>query len=119
MPANAFGSHWAQLDRQNRAYGLPPAANSKTMVNMKIGCICKDGEVIELPSLTAVIQRKKAGMSPPAPNLGVASHGKKCKEAYARMAEAVELWLEAASVKEIKRRLKMGGSVQPRELAHA
>ena len=41
------------------------------------------------------------------------------KEAYAMLAEAVELWLEAASGREIKRRLKVGGSVQPLELAHA
>jgi hypothetical protein len=29
------------------------------------------------------------------------------------LAEAVELWLQAASAKEIKRRVKLGGSVQP------
>jgi hypothetical protein len=35
------------------------------------------------------------------------------------LAEAVELWMEAASVKEIKRRLKVGGSVQPLQLSYA
>jgi hypothetical protein len=35
------------------------------------------------------------------------------------LAEAVGLWLEAASTMEIKRRLKLGGSVQPLQLAHA
>jgi hypothetical protein len=35
------------------------------------------------------------------------------------LAEAVELWLESASAKEIKRRLKLGASVQPLEPVHA
>ena len=35
------------------------------------------------------------------------------------LAEAVELWLEAASAKEVMRRLKVGGRVQPLPLAHA
>jgi hypothetical protein len=35
------------------------------------------------------------------------------------LAEAAGLWLEAASAKEIKRRLKSGGTVRPLELAHA
>ena len=38
---------------------------------------------------------------------------------YAMLAEAVPLWLEAASAKEIRRRQKLGGSVQPLELSHA
>jgi len=53
------------------------------------------------------------------PELGVASQGKNHKEAYAMLAEAVELWLEAASAKEIQRRLRTGGRVQPLELANA
>ena len=35
------------------------------------------------------------------------------------LAEAIELWREAASAKEIKRQLKLSGSVQPLELAQA
>ena len=86
---------------------------------MNVGWIYKDGEVIELPSLTAVIQKDEAWHVSTCPELGVASQGKTRKEAYAMLAEAVELWLEAASAREIKRRLKLGGSVQPLDLAHA
>jgi len=86
---------------------------------MRIGWIYKDSEVIELPSLTAVIQKEEGWYISTCPELGVASQGKTRKEAYAMLAEAVELWLEAASAKEIMRRLKAGGSVQPLELAHA
>jgi predicted RNase H-like HicB family nuclease len=86
---------------------------------MKIGRICKDDEVIQLPSLTAVIEKEGNWYASTCPELGVASQGKTRKEAYAMLAEAVGLWLEAASAKEIKRRLKLGGSVQPLELAHA
>jgi len=85
---------------------------------MKIASINKDGEVIELPSLTAVIQKDDRRYST-CPELGVASQGRTRKESYAMLAEAVELWLEEASAKEIKRRLRLGGSVQPLELAHA
>jgi predicted RNase H-like HicB family nuclease len=86
---------------------------------MNIAWIYKDGEVIQLPSLTAVIQRDEDWFVSTCPELGVASQGKTRKEAYAMLAEAVELWLEAASAKEVKRRLKLGGSVQPLQLAHA
>lgn len=86
---------------------------------MKIGWIYKDDEVLQLPSLTAVIEREGRWYVANCPELGVASQGKTRKEAYAMLAEAVGLWLEAASAKEIKRRLKLGGSVQPLELAHA
>ena len=86
---------------------------------MTIGWIFKDGEVIELPSLTAVIQSEAAWYVSTCPELGVASQGKTRKEAHAMLAEAVELWLDAASAKEIKRRLKLGGTVQPLQLAHA
>lgn len=86
---------------------------------MKIGWIYKDGGVIELPSLTAVIQREEGWFVSSCPELGVASQGKTRKEAHAMLAEAVELWLDAASAKEIRRRIKAGGSVQPLELAHA
>ena len=86
---------------------------------MKVGWIYKDGEVIEIPALSAVIQREAGWYVSTCPELGVASQGKTRKEAYAMLAEAVELWLEAASAKEVKRRLKLGGSVQPLQLAHA
>jgi predicted RNase H-like HicB family nuclease len=86
---------------------------------MNIGWIYKDSEVIELPSLSAVIQKENGWYVSACPELGVASQGKTRKEAYAMLAEAVGLWLEAASAKEIKRRLKLGGSVQPLQLAHA
>ena len=86
---------------------------------MKIGWIYKDSEVIELPSLTAVIQKEAGWYVSTCPELGVGSQGKTRKEAYAMLVEAVELWLEAASAKEVMRRLKVGGSVQPLELTHA
>jgi predicted RNase H-like HicB family nuclease len=86
---------------------------------MNVGWIYKDGQVIELPSLSAVLQREADWYVSTCPELGVASQGKTRKEAYAMLAEAVELWLEVASAKEIKRRLKFGGSVQPLQLAHA
>lgn len=86
---------------------------------MNIGWVYKDSEVIQLPPLSAVIQREAGWFVSTCPELGVASQGKTRKEAYAMLAEAVELWLEAASAKEIKRRLKLGGSVQPLQLVHA
>ena len=73
----------------------------------------------ELPSLTAVIQREEGWHVSTCPELGVASQGRTRKEAYAMLAEAVELWLEEATAKEIRRRLKAGGRVQPLELTHA
>jgi predicted RNase H-like HicB family nuclease len=86
---------------------------------MKIGWIYKDEDVIELPPLTAVIQKDEGWFISTCPELGVGSQGKTRKEAYAMLAEAVQLWLEAASAKEIRRRVKAGGSVQPLELSHA
>ena len=86
---------------------------------MNVGWIYKDGGVIGLPSLTAVIQKDEGWYVSTCPELGIASQGKTRKEEYAMLAEAVELWREAASAKEIKCRLKRGGSVQPLRLAHA
>ena len=86
---------------------------------MKPGWIFKESQVIELPSLTAVIEKDGSWFVSTCPELGVASQGKTRKEAYAMLAEAVEAWLDAASAKEISRRLKIGASVQPLELAHA
>ena len=86
---------------------------------MRIGWIYKDGAVVQVPPLTAVIRKDGRWYVSTCPELGVASQGKTRKEAYAMLAEAVGLWLEAASAKEIKRRLKLAGSVLPLELAHA
>ena len=86
---------------------------------MKPNWIKQDGEVLELPSLSAIIEKDENWFVAKCPELGVASQGKTRKEAYAMLAEAVELWLESASVTEIKRRLKEGAQVQPLELAHA
>lgn len=86
---------------------------------MKPGWIFKDSQVIEMPSLTAVIEKEGSWFVSTCPELGVASQGKTRKDAYAMLAEAVEAWLDAASAKEISRRLKIGASVQPLELAHA
>lgn len=86
---------------------------------MKPGWIYKDGEVLALPSLTSVVEKDDGWFVSRCPELGVASQGKTRKDAHAMLAEAVELWLECASVKEIKRRLKTGATVQPLELSHA
>ena len=86
---------------------------------MKPGWIYKDGEVVALPSLTAVVEKDERWFVSRCSELGVASQGKTRKETYAMLAEAVELWLESASAKEIKRRLKTGATVQPLDLSHA
>ena len=86
---------------------------------MKPGWIFKEGQVIRLPSLTAVIAKEGNWFVSKCPELGVASQGKTFKEAHAMLAEAVELWLRAASAKEISRRMKAGARVQPLDLAHA
>ena len=81
--------------------------------------IDKNGEILALPNLTAVVEKEGQWFVSRCPELGVASQGKTREEAYAMLAEAVELWLEHASAKEIKRRLKAGGTVRPLELTHA
>ena len=86
---------------------------------MQPGWIYKDGEVVALPSLTAVVEKDERWFVSRCPELGVASQGKTRKAAYAMLAEAVELWLECASATEIKRRLKEGATVQPLQLSHA
>jgi len=86
---------------------------------MKPGWIFKDGEMIALPSLTAVIEKEKRWFVSLCPELGVASQGRTQKQAYAMLAEAVEAWLEVASATEIKRRLRSGATVQPLDLIHA
>jgi predicted RNase H-like HicB family nuclease len=72
-----------------------------------------------LPPLTAVIEREGTWFVSKCPELGVASQGRTENEAYSMLTEAVELWLEEASPKEIKRRLKHRGAVRPLELTHA
>ena len=86
---------------------------------MKPGWIFKERQVIRLASLTAVIAKEGNWFVSTCPELGVASQGKTRKEAYAMLAEAVELWLEAAGAKEISRRMKAGARVQPLDLAQA
>jgi predicted RNase H-like HicB family nuclease len=86
---------------------------------MKPSWIKKDGEVIELPPLSAVIEKEGGWFVSICPELGVASQGKTRQKAYTMLAEAVEGWLAVASAAEIKRRLKAGARVQPLELAHA
>ena len=86
---------------------------------MKPGWIYKDGEVVPVPSLTAVVEKDEGWLVSRCLELGVASQGKTRKEAYAMLAVAVELWIESASAREIKRRLKSGATVQPLELSQA
>ena len=78
---------------------------------MKPGWIFKESQVIDLPSLTAVIEKDGGWFVSTCPELGVASQGKTRKEAYAMLAEAVEAWLDAASAKEIRRMLRVACSV--------
>jgi predicted RNase H-like HicB family nuclease len=77
---------------------------------MYAGRITKNGEVLALPSLTAVVEKEGKWFVSRCPEVGVASQGKTRQEAYVMLAEAVELWLEHASAKEIKRRLKSGAT---------
>ena len=86
---------------------------------MKPGWIYKDGAVIEVPSLTAVIEKDERWYVATCPELGVASQGKTRKQAHTMLVEAVELWIECASAAEIKNRLKQGATVEPLNLAHA
>ena len=72
---------------------------------MKPNWIERDGQVIDLPNFSAVIEKDGAWFVSHCPELGVASQGKTRTEAHRMLAEAVELWLEAASATEIKRRL--------------
>ena len=78
---------------------------SKIFADMSIGWIYKDNEVIEFPSLSALIQKEAGWYVSTCPELGVASQGKTRREAYAMLAEAVELWLEAATAREIRETL--------------
>lgn len=86
---------------------------------MKVNSIERDGHVIDLPKLTAVIEKDGAWYVSRCPELGVASQGKSQAEAHRMLGEAVELWLGSASATEIKRRLRSGARVRPLTLAHA
>ena len=86
---------------------------------MKTNWIERDGQVIDLPSFSSVIEKDGAWFVSHCPELGVASQGKTRMEAHRMLAEAVELWLESASATEIKRRLKSGARVRPLQLQHA
>jgi len=79
----------------------------------------KDDEIIDLPNLTAVIEKEGKWFVAACPELGTASQGRTRTEAYEMLAEATELWLESASGAEIKRRLRRGARVKQLELTHA
>lgn len=86
---------------------------------MKTKSIERDGQVIDLPKLSAVIEKDGAWYVSRCPELGVASQGKTQAEAHLMLVEAVELWLGSASATEIKRRLRSGARVRPLTPAHA
>ncbi len=75
---------------------------------------------LKLPPLTAVIEPGVDGFFvATCPELDVASQGKTRKKAENMVREAVELFLESATEKEIKRRLaRRNVVVKPLELAH-
>ena len=74
---------------------------------------------MELPRLTAVIEKDGEWFVATCPELGVASQGRTNEEAESMLQEAVELLLEVADEAEINRRLNRGVKVKELELAHA
>lgn len=68
-------------------------------------------------AFTAIIQRENDGFVALCPELDVASQGDTAEEARANLTEAVKLFLEAASPKEITRRLKSKTFVTKLEVA--
>jgi predicted RNase H-like HicB family nuclease len=74
---------------------------------------------MNLPPLTAVIERDEDWYVATCPELGVASQGETIEEAESMIREAVELLLEEATPEEIQRRLNRGVKVGPLELSHA
>ena len=66
---------------------------------------------------TAIIQREEDGFVALCPELDVASQGDTLKQARANLAEAVGLFLEAASSTEIARRLRSETYVTKLEVA--
>jgi predicted RNase H-like HicB family nuclease len=73
---------------------------------MKQRWIEKGDEVIDLPNLTAVIDKERSWYVATCPELGIASQGRTRTKAYDMLAEATELWLGSASITEIRRRLR-------------
>jgi predicted RNase H-like HicB family nuclease len=63
--------------------------------------------------LTAVIEREDDMYVATCPEVDVASQGKTVEEARANLLEAVELFFEAASKSEIRRRLKKETYIMP------
>jgi predicted RNase H-like HicB family nuclease len=74
---------------------------------------------MKLPRLTAVIEREGKWYVATCPELGVSSQGLTNEEAESMLQEAVELLLEDADEKEIRRRLNRGVKVKRLELSHA
>jgi predicted RNase H-like HicB family nuclease len=70
-------------------------------------------------SLTAVVEREGDGYVALCPELDVASQGDTVEEATANLKEAVELFLECASSKEIRERLHEEVYVTRFEAAYA
>ena len=71
----------------------------------------KDGTLIDLPNLSAVIGQDGRWFVSSCPELGIASQGSTRTEALKMLCEAVWMWPEFASATEIKRRLKKGSRV--------
>ncbi len=67
--------------------------------------------------LTALIQREGTRYVALCPELDIASQGDSVEEARGNLSEAVELFFEVASEKEIERRLKSEVYVTPLEVA--
>jgi len=84
---------------------------------MNIGWIYKAGEVTELPSLTAVIQKEEAWYVSTCPELGVASQGKTRKESYAMSERAVQVNVAIMRAFVGLRRLLASNEVLARKLA--
>jgi predicted RNase H-like HicB family nuclease len=59
-----------------------------------------------LRSFTALIEREGDGYVALCPELDIASQGDTVEEAHRNLTEAVELFLEAASPREIRERLR-------------
>ncbi len=74
---------------------------------------------MKLPKLTAVIEREENWFVATCPELGIASQGRTIEEAEKMIKEAVELLLDEADEKEIKRRLNRGVKVTSLEPARA
>ncbi|MFH1067562.1 MAG: type II toxin-antitoxin system HicB family antitoxin [bacterium] len=74
---------------------------------------------MKLPKLTVIIEHTPRFFVATCPELDIVSQGKTFKEAERNIQEAVELFLECASEKEINRRLERKVQIKRLELAHA